>query len=264
MKVPQIRRPALAAGLGAVALLAAACGGSAAGTTPSTAPTTTPSTGAAQPGAFGTIAAVAGSTLQVQNPATGQVAVKYTPTTKISEEVTATRAAVVTGRCVTVTGRPGSSGTFTARTVLVDQSGAGCARRFTPRPGAKRSATPRPKASGSARARAARAALGTVTSVTPTAFVITGEQRARTGASASPTTITVTTDSATTYRQIVPATSAALKVGQCVAAVGTADTTGAVTARTIRVSAPGPNGCTAPGRRRFGASPAAAGGGTGA
>ncbi len=39
------------------------------------------------------------------------------------------------------------------------------------------------------------------------------------------------------------ATASALKVGQCITAIGTANSIGAVAARSIRVSQPGPSGC---------------------
>jgi uncharacterized membrane protein len=68
------------------------------------------------------------------------------------------------------------------------------------------------------------------------------------------TDTTVTVDSSTTYSKVESATSSALAVGDCIAAVGATDDTGAVTAKTIGISKPGPNGCsTGFGRRGGGA-----------
>jgi hypothetical protein len=73
----------------------------------------------------------------------------------------------------------------------------------------------------------------------------------------------VTTAAATKYLKVVPADPAAFKVGECITALGQANSIGAVAARTIRISQPGPNGCvTGFGRRGApgGSSSGAAGG----
>ena len=43
--------------------------------------------------------------------------------------------------------------------------------------------------------------------------------------------------------QTVPATSAAAVVGQCARAIGPANSTGTITAKSITISKPGPGGC---------------------
>jgi uncharacterized membrane protein len=58
------------------------------------------------------------------------------------------------------------------------------------------------------------------------------------------TDTTVTVNSSTTYSKVESATSSALAVGECIAAVGATDDTGAVTAKTIGISKAGANGCT--------------------
>jgi hypothetical protein len=63
------------------------------------------------------------------------------------------------------------------------------------------------------------------------------------GAPASPSTITITLGSSATVTQTVPATSAAAVVGQCARAIGPANSTGTITAKSITISKPGPNGC---------------------
>ncbi len=76
---------------------------------------------------------------------------------------------------------------------------------------------------------------GTVRSFTP-------------GASAAPspaaTSITVTLGTTATITQTVKATSAAAVVGKCATAIGTANSTGAIAARSIAISAPTASGCT--------------------
>jgi hypothetical protein len=70
----------------------------------------------------------------------------------------------------------------------------------------------------------------------------------------------VTTTTTTKYLKVVGAHSSALKVGLCIAAVGTTNSIGAVAARTIRISQPGPNGCVTGfgGRGGFGNNPSGA------
>jgi hypothetical protein len=54
-----------------------------------------------------------------------------------------------------------------------------------------------------------------------------------------------------------------LAVGKCVQALGSADTTGAITATSISISTPGANGCSSGFGRRGGAAGAGSGAGTG-
>ncbi len=65
----------------------------------------------------------------------------------------------------------------------------------------------------------------------------------RTDRNGATTTTSITTDASTTFTKVVSASQSTLAVGQCVAAVGPADQTGAVTANTISIRPPGPNGC---------------------
>ena len=95
-----------------------------------------------------------------------------------------------------------------------------------------------------------------------TAFTVKSNRPSGPGATPSATsaTVDITTTGSTTYAQTITATATAAKVGVCIAAAGSADTTGAVQATSITVSQPGPNGCTAIGRR-FGAGPTGTGNG---
>jgi hypothetical protein len=69
----------------------------------------------------------------------------------------------------------------------------------------------------------------------------------------------VTTTAATKYLKVVTAHPSALKVGQCITAVGPANSIGTVAARSIRITPPGPNGCVTGFGRRGGFGSAAAG-----
>jgi hypothetical protein len=272
--------PALA-GLGVVVLAVTACGGG--GTTASVAGTAAASpaaqsrssapagTQAAFPGVVGTAAAVSGSSLEVQNPTSGQVTVTFTATTPITETVAVTSKDVTVGSCVTVVGTPPAGGAATAgraaaggaaaRSVTATSvtisapvkgnctgAGAGGFGGFggfgrgeggsTPRP----SFSPRPRPTGSRGALGGGAfggADGKVLSVSASGFVV----QARNGTAGSDTSITVITTAASKYLKTVTAGPSALKIGQCITAVGSANSIGAVAARTIRVSQPGPNGC---------------------
>ena len=267
-------------GLGVVVLAVTACGSSgtsaatpAATVATSAAPSSSPAPSATQPafpGVVGTAAAVSGSSLEVQNPTSGQVTVTFTATTPISDTVTVTSKDVTVGSCVTVVGKPSAAGSatksVTATSVTISApvkgncTGAGGFGGFgggfggggfgggqggaTPRP----SFSPRPRPTGSRGAfgnGAFGGANGKVTSVSATGFVV--QSRFRAGASAgsagSTTSVTVITNAASKYLKTVTAKPSALKVGQCITAVGTANSIGAIAARTIRISQPGPSGC---------------------
>ncbi|HEX3780365.1 MAG TPA: DUF5666 domain-containing protein [Pseudonocardiaceae bacterium] len=277
---------ALIAGALAVGLIACGGGTSTPSASPSSAPPTSsrPAAPAAPPGAFGTAAAVNPTSLEVQNPSTGQVTVNFSSSTTFSNTVSGTLADVTVGSCVTATSTaaagssaPAAGSPITARAVTITTPGAnGCtaggfgggAGGFGGRGGAGGAGgTSRPnRPSGSARPSGAngagrgnfagRIAFGSVTAVTSTGFTV--HSVARGSNPATDTTVTVT--SSTTYSKVESADSSALAVGDCIAAVGATDDTGAVTAKTISISKPGPNGCSTgfgSGRGGFG------GGGTG-
>ena len=260
--------PALV-GAGLVALGATACGS--AGTTAapqvaSSSPTPAAPRAAAFPGVVGTAAAVSGSSMEVQNPAIGQVTVTFTSATSITEAVAVTSGNVSVGSCVTVAGQPAASGSagrsVTATTVTISTPvkgscvGAGFGGFGGPRgtfsPGP--SFSPRPRPSGSRGAFGG--ANGKVTSLSASGFVVQG----RNPVAGADTSVTVTTTAATRYLKLVTAQPSALKVGECIAAVGPANSIGTVAARSIRISPPGPSGCvTGFGRRGgFGSAPAGA------
>jgi hypothetical protein len=258
--------PALA-GAGIVVLAVAACGGAGTTATPaatvasSAAPSSSPAptgTRAAFPGTVGTAAAVSGSSLEVQNPTSGQVTVTFSATTAFTETVTVTSKNLTVGSCVTVVGQPSATGTatrsVTATSVTISApvkgncTAAGGFGGFggfgrgggtsSPRPSF--SPRPRPSGTGGAFGRGAfGGANGKVTSVSASGFVVQG----RNPTAGTDTSITVTTTATTKYVKTVTAGPSALKVGQCITAVGTANSIGAVAARSIRISQPGPSGC---------------------
>ena len=265
--------PALA-GLGIVVLGVTACGGGAGNSaTPaatiasSAAPGSSPSPSAGQaafPGVVGTAAAVSGSSLEVQNPTSGQVTVTFTASTPITDTVSVTAKDVdrrelrhrgrqaVGDRVGRLSGhrhhrdhqRPGQGqlhrrGRVRRRRV----------RRVRP---AATGATPRPSFSARPRPTGSRGAFGNgtfggangkVTSVSATGFVVQAVRRTAGSGTATETDITVITSSASKYLKTVTASASALKVGLCITAVGTANSIGAVAARSIRISQPGPSGC---------------------
>jgi hypothetical protein len=246
-----------------VAVLAA-CGSSnatPATQAPSQAPTQAPNSGAAGgtgtiPGASGLIAAASPGTLQVQS-STAQTTVVYTTATKFTA---VTSGHVAAGDCVIVTGAPvaGSTKALTATSARIEAKVKGAC----PTTGAGGGfggggfggggSTRRPSgapSSGSGARRAFASATGTVSSVSGSTILVTGVLRSGLGAAgsttapASPSTITVTLGSSATVTQTVSATSAAAVVGQCATAIGPANSVGAITAKSITISAPGPTGC---------------------
>jgi hypothetical protein len=93
-RIPR-RRWAQILGTGATALLAAGTVASTAGAaTPANAPT----------GAFGSVAALSATSMEVQNPSSGQTTVNWTSSTQFSKTVTESVSAITVGDCVTATG----------------------------------------------------------------------------------------------------------------------------------------------------------------
>jgi hypothetical protein len=263
--------PALA-GLGIVVLGVTACGSSGTTATPTAAPAAAASTpkptssAAAFPGVTGTAAAVSGSSLEVQNPTSGQVTVTFTGSTPITDTVSVTAKDVTVGSCVTVVGKPSTTGSaassVTATTVTIsapvkgDCTGAGGfggggfgGTRPSGAPRPSFSARPRPTGSQGAFGNGAfGGADGKVLSVSATGFVVQARSRTAgaagsTGSAATVRSVTVITNSASKYLKTVSAAPAALKVGQCITAVGATNSIGAIAAQSIRISQPGPTGC---------------------
>lgn len=200
------------------------------------------------PAASGTVAAVAAANIQVQN-SSGQVTVNFSGDTMFTDRVSATLTDVAQGSCVIVTG---TGQPVLARNVEISTANAnGCTGGFVgggarPRNGTGQQRPSDSRAPRPSGANGARPVAGKVTAVTGNGFTVQQDDQ-QTGAT---TDVQVTVDANTTYGMSVSAKSDALKVGECVAATGQTDDTGAVTAKTIAISQPGPNGCGVGGRQR--------------
>jgi hypothetical protein len=195
---------------------------------------------AGRPGASGQVAAISGSTMQVQSAQAGQVAVTWTGTTKFTHPVTTSLAAVKAGDCVVATAPSGSTGSsFTAAALTVSspvngQCGApgGGGQRPAGAPSGQRpSGFP---AGGPGGANGAFA-NGTVSSVSGNTIVVAARQF---GGNGSTTSRTVTVGSKTTISTQQATTSKSLKVGLCVNAQGSADSSGTVAATSVRITNP--------------------------
>ena len=101
-------------GTGAATLLAAGILGSSASAGAAT-------TTNAPTGATGSVAALSASSMEVQNPASGQTTVNWTSSTTFSKSVTESVSAVTVGECVTATGTASkkSKTTIAARSITV-------------------------------------------------------------------------------------------------------------------------------------------------
>lgn len=277
----------------------AACGGSKAASSAPAGPAATGSAsngaagngnraGGAAPAAYGLAAEITGSTVEVQDPATGQVTVNFTTGTAFSQTRTVTAAAIKVGGCVTAIGaRTGTSGSaspaptgqraatptsFTAASVVISPAvnGSCAAAAFGgggfggggrgARPSGSARPTDRPSGSGGLGGGFGGGGLGGVASGKVgqlSSSVMQVQVAARGNQPASVDTVTLA--ASTTYTETATVTSTALKVGECVSATGKADSTGAVAATRIALSTAGPNGCTTGFGRRPQASPSSTG-----
>lgn len=214
------------------------------------------------PAASGTIAAVTGSTMQVQNPQDGQVAVTWTATTSFTDTVTVPLSAVRAGSCVTAIAPSGTSRTatsFTAQRVSVStpvngRCGGSPGGRFpSGAPGNLPSGRPSGRPSGfpsgapGGRSAFGAVAVGTVTSVSGHSIVIAARNFGASGVVSKSITVGPVTV-ITTQRD---GTAAAVKVGRCATVQGTTGSTGAVTATRIRITDAVGGQCPS-GRGRFG------------
>lgn len=250
--------------LGGFAVLLSACGGSGAGQ-PAAAPSSTPRSSSRGPGgvaragaaAVGTVAALSASSMQVQNPASGQVTVDFSGSTRFTETVAATLADARPGDCVVVAGRVSSTSStvrvITARSVRLSPAGpAGCpATAGSVRSGHRRSPGRGGRRSHAVTTRAlpgVASASGRITATTSTSLTLTGTLRLRRLASGSTKSVvsgsvTVVVTSSTTLTRLVTTSSKALVVGGCVAAFGPTTDTGRVVAKSIAIRPGGPGGC---------------------
>ena len=250
------------------------------------------STGHPFPVAAGSVAAITGSSMEVQNPQTGQVTVTWTTSTTVSQTVTVAATSVTVGDCVTVVGttskkskevtaktvsisQPSSSGTCSARTGggFIGGGSGGASGRFQGAPtgggtfhafrsGSGSGGPPASFLKGRAGAFANMGfASGKVTAVSSGAMTVTGFSSAslsppkstkkgevKKGSGSRPSFKTtkskVALSSSTSYTETQSAASSDLAVGDCVTAAGSSNSTGAITASTIRITSTGNKSCT--------------------
>lgn len=257
-----------------VALFATACGSStqashAASTTSTSVLSLRPTT----PETEGSVAAITGSSMEVQDPETGQVTVDWTAATTFTQTLAVAASALVVGDCVSVTGTQASSSaadrTVAASSVTLTQpntsggcstgtgaiSGFGAGTRTGNRGSSTSTSHPNTPTGAFA------FATGKVTTESSAGFTVEGVLRHESGTRPTSTTSTssrprttttlptalieVTTTSSTTYLQISSTNPSGLTVGKCVTARGPASQTGAITATAISIQSPGANGCGA-------------------
>ena len=249
----------LAGGLITVLTLSA-CGAAAATSgAAGTQPSGTAAAGAGRgPAASGTVAAIAGTTMQVQSQQNGQVAVTWTGTTAFTQAVATTLAAVKVGDCVTATstGTAASTGTasdsaaFTATTLVVSKAvhgtcgfaGGGGPGGFpggAPPSGAQPSEGAQPSGPPPSGSQPSGSfASGKVTAVSGSTLTVAARQQG--SATATPSTVdrTVTVAASTKITTDAATTASSLKVGRCVSAQGSSDSSGTVAATSVRISDP--------------------------
>ena len=181
-------------------------------------------------GASGELVQMNGTTL-VLNSQTGDVTVVYASSTTFQRTSTGTFADIVSGKCMTATGQKDAAGTLTASTVrLVDKVGGACSSGAGPRAGGP----PTPRPSPPAGRPNFSFAAGEVKAVSGTAVTVVDS----TG-----TTQTVTVPTTVRVSKSSPAAASDLALHECIAASGTRDSSGKVTARAISIVPAGPSGC---------------------
>jgi hypothetical protein len=225
---------------GVIASLAVvACGSatSGSGSTASPSPSAGARRGLAGNVAFGQLVQITGPTLILSNT-NGDSTVTYAATTTITQTATGTVADITAGSCINATGTKDAAGTLTAASVTLSAPTKGsCTTPGFGGGGGGGGGTFSPRSSFSPPAGAAgfTAARGQVKTVSGTSVTLT--EASGTATINVPTTVKVTMST------VVTAT--ALQTGQCLTAIGTKASSGAVEARVLTISPAGANGCTA-------------------
>ncbi len=246
--------------VGAAAALLAGCGSIGSSASPAaSAAKASPSPGQGGNGIVGQLVQLNSGKMTISDQA-GEVTVTFDSTTSVVQSGSGSLADAAVGTCVLAAGTSDPSGAVTASTFQVQlnmngncaaaagfggQGGQGTRTgRGSPAPGASPGAN-RPPANQTL-------VRGKVASVSGDTVVVQPD----TGAP-----VTVTVPSTVRITRLVSSTSARLAVGECITANGQRDAAGTVKARTLLISAPGPNGCTRGGfgGGRLGASPSPGG-----
>ncbi len=204
--------------------------------------------GQRQPVVTGLVAAVSGTTMQVQS-ATKQTAVTWTPTTVFTRQASATLADVTIGACVVARAASGATtdadGSVTAATVQItpaatDGTCAGRVGGFGGGPGAPPSGMPSGAPSGAPSGGrdgqggvGGFGAFGKVVAADASGFSVEETLRPASTASPTSTTVRVRTSGSTAYSKVVGTAAGDVKVGLCASANGQTGETGTMTATTV-------------------------------
>lgn len=207
--------------------------------------------GQRQPGVSGLIAAVSGSTMQVQSQ-NRQTAVTWTATTAFTKQDAGSAADVTVGSCVAVRSAGGATATgdsVAAGAVQIAPAAADgtCSVGFaggTPPAGAPSGMPQSTGAPNGADGRGGAGGLfGKVTAVSGASFTLARIAPAGEGATSTAAPVTVTTSGSTAYTKTVKASATDVAVGQCATAQGQTSETGAVTATSVALRAPVNGSC---------------------
>ena len=219
----------------AAGLAVAACGNGASAAKSSTSPSPGRGGGQARNGAAGQLVQINGQTL-ILTGATGDITVTFTTTTTFSRTSTAVLADIVPGACIVATGQKDSAGMLTAMTVrLSPKAASGCGAGFAPNPAG---GSPRPTPSDQPGVAAMAFVSGEVQSATGTSITVL------TAGSGSQT---ITVPTVATVTKTSNASSADLRLGECLRANGQPDASGQVQATSITIAPAGPSGTCATG-----------------
>jgi hypothetical protein len=233
-------------------------------------------------GASGSVAALNGTSMEVQNPSSGQTTVNWTSTTLFSKTVSESVSAITVGDCVTATGTVSkkSKTTVAARDITVstpnstgacggtslngrNSSDGGTSAGGPPaggpefRTGSGGANLPKGAPSGHLPRQLASLSIasGKVTAVNGSTITVSGISvspgslpRSTKDKTKKPTTpkvqtLKVTTTNSTPVSATQTAASTDLAVGDCVSAFGPAATNGAVTASTVHIISTGGGNC---------------------
>jgi hypothetical protein len=198
----------------------------------------------------------AGGGKLVVSDQSGQVTVTYTATTGVLQSGAGSLADLVPGACMTASGQKDVNGVVSATTVSaqLNMNGVCNPPGGVPSPGAGFGGGGQGRAPGAGGSPPPNLTFvrGRVTAVAGTVLTV---QQLRGD------TVMVDVPQTARITRLVTSSAARLAAGECVTANGTRSSSGTVQARTIVISAPGPNGCaTGAGRGGGGrgtASPAA-------
>jgi hypothetical protein len=224
---------------GIAAVVLAGCGslGGSATASGSARPSPSPS-GRGANGVAGQVVQAGGGKLVVSDQS-GNVTVTYGSSTMVLQTGAGSMADLTSGACVMATGQKDASGAVTAATVTaqLNMNGVCNAPNGGPSPGAGgfggggQGRVPGAGPSAPPDLTFVRGKISAVSGTTLTVQQTAGD------------TVTVNVPATARITRLVTSSTARLAAGECVTANGPRSSSGAVQARTILISAPGPNGC---------------------